>query len=123
MHTQFKKNLNYLYNLFLFFYLILGFYFAINTGISTDEFIDQYNWTLSFEVIKKFFFNIGDGNFQILNYEWRFHGIGFHYISQIYLYILDRIINFEKFNQDVSRILMNHGFIFNFYNWLWKKIS
>ena len=68
MLTQFKKNLNYLYNLFLFFYLILGFYFAINTGISTDEFIDQYNWTLSFEVIKKFFFNIVDGNFQILNY-------------------------------------------------------
>jgi len=112
MYTKFKKNLYYLYNLFLFFYLTFGFYFAINTGISTDEFIDQYNWTLSFEVIKKFIFDVGDGNFKILNYEWRFHGIGFHYISQIYLYILDRIINFENFNQDVSRILMNHGFIF-----------
>ena len=112
MYTEFRKNLNYLYNLFLFFYLIIGFYFAINTGISTDEFIDQYNWTLSYEVIKKFIFNIGDDNFRILNYEWRFHGIGFHYISQIYLYVADRIINFEKFNEDVSRILINHGFIF-----------
>ena len=112
MYIGFKKKLNYLYNLFLFFYLILGFYFAINTGISTDEFIDQYNWSLSFEVIKKFIFNIGDDKFEILNYEWRFHGIGFHYVSQIYLYIIDKIINFENFNDDVSQILMNHGLIF-----------
>ena len=32
-----KKKYNYIFNLFLFFYLILGFYFSVNTGIATDE--------------------------------------------------------------------------------------
>ena len=37
-----KKKYNYIFNLFLFFYLILGFYFSVNTGISLDEPIEQY---------------------------------------------------------------------------------
>ena len=112
MQKDFKKKFTYIYNSFLFLYISLGFYFSTKTGISTDEFIDQYNWELSFEVINKFFFNRGDSNFDLVNYEWRFHGIGFHYVSQVYLYILNLFLNFEPFDKESSKILLNHSFIF-----------
>ena len=50
-----KKSLNSIFNIFLLIYLIFGFYLSINTGISTDEFIEQTNWTLSKDAIKNFF--------------------------------------------------------------------
>ena len=55
MSTAIKKKMNLMFKLFLFFYLIIGFYLSINTGISTDEFIDQYNWKLNLDAIKDFF--------------------------------------------------------------------
>lgn len=36
-----KKNSKYIFNLFLSFYLVLGFYFPVNTGITTDELLNQ----------------------------------------------------------------------------------
>ena len=112
MQKDFKKKFTYIYNSFLFLYISLGFYFSTKTGISTDEFIDQYNWKLSFEVINEFLFNRGDSNFDLVNYEWRFHGVGFHYASQVYLYILNLFLNFEPFDEESSKILLNHSFIF-----------
>ena len=50
-----KKKYNYIFNLFLFFYLILGFYFSVNTGIATDEPVEQYIWKLNVEAVKDFF--------------------------------------------------------------------
>ena len=50
-----KKSLNSIFNIFLLIYLIYGFYLSINTGISTDEFIEQTNWNLSKDAIKNFF--------------------------------------------------------------------
>ena len=51
LNIYIKKNSSYIFNLFLFFYLIFGFYLSINTGISTDEFIEQKNWRLNFNQI------------------------------------------------------------------------
>ena len=47
-----KKNFNYLYILFLFFYLTFGLYLSINTGITSDEAIEQGNWKINLEAIK-----------------------------------------------------------------------
>ena len=107
-----KKNSNYIFNLFLFFYLIFGFYLSVNTGISTDEFVEQKNWRLNFGAIKDFFGNNDDGYFNLLEYEWKFHGIGFHYFSQIYLLLVGLIVKFEKFPEEISRVLLNHSLIF-----------
>ncbi len=112
MLSKFKKNFNPLYNLFLFIYLIFGFYFSVKTGITADEFIDQHNWNLSFEVIKNFLFNSNDSSLDILEYEWKFHGVGFHYISQIYLFIASKFVNFASIDSDSSKVLLNHSFIF-----------
>jgi len=112
MVKDFKINFTHIFNLFLFLYVSLGFYFSLNTGITTDEFTHQYEWGLSFEVIKKFLLNIGDSNLDLVNYEWRFHGIGFHYFSQFYLFILNLFVNFEPFDKESSKILLSHSFLF-----------
>ena len=49
-----KKKSDYMFNLFLFFYLIFGFYLSTNTGISIDEPVDLYIWKLNVEAIKYF---------------------------------------------------------------------
>ena len=80
--------------------------------MATDEPVDQYLWKLNVEAIKDFFGYNENGYFNLLEYEARFHGIGFHYISQLYLQLIGIIINFEKFSEDVSKILLNHSLIF-----------
>ena len=66
-------------------------HFGITRNLT--EFIDQKNWKLNFEIIKDFFGNNNDGYLNLLEYEWKFHGVGFHYISPIKLMIV--IINME----------------------------
>ena len=112
MLRQVKRKSKLPFKFFLFFYFILGFYLSINTGISTDEFIDQYNWQLSLGAIKDFFGYNNNGYNELLKYEWRFHGVGFHYFSHIYILLVSSLINFENFSQEVADILINHSFIF-----------
>ena len=112
MEKGFKINFAHIYNLFLFLYVSFGFYFSIKTGITTDELVDLDNWRLNYEVINKFLLNIGDSNFDLVNYEWRFHGIGFHYFSKFYLFILNLFVNFEPFDKDTSIILLSHSLYF-----------
>ena len=112
MLKNIKKKSNSFFKVFLFFYLIIGFYLSINTGISTDEFIEQYNWQLSFGAIKDFFGYNTNGYDNLLRYEWKYHGVGFHYFSQTYLLIASAIVKFDKYSQDVSNVLLNHSFIF-----------
>ena len=107
-----RKKYNYIFNLFLFFYLILGFYFSINTGIATDEPVEQYIWKLNVEAVKDFFGYNENGYLNLFEYEGRYHGIGFHFISQLYLQLIGIIINFERFSEDTSKILLNHSLIF-----------
>ena len=110
-----KKSLNSIFNIFLLIYLIFGFYLSINTGISTDEFIEQTNWNLSKDAIKNFFGLNDSGYSNLYSYEWKFHGIGHHYFSQVYLSFINLFINLDQYSKDVSNILLNHSFIFLIY--------
>ena len=110
MKINFKKQ--YLFNLFLFFYLILGFYFSINTGISADEFFEQKNWKTNLDAIKNIFGEDNDGYSSLLEYQYRFYGIGFHYFSQIYLSLLNLILKLDQFPNEISKVLLNHSLVF-----------
>jgi len=107
-----KKKSNYIFNLFLFFYLIVGLYLSVNTGITTDELLDQYHWSISLNAIKDFFGANNNGYLDLYIYKWKYHGIGFHYFSQIYLIVLGLIVEFEKIPEEISKILLNHSLIF-----------
>ena len=107
-----KKNSKQIFNCFLLIYLIVGLYLSVNTGIPTDVFYDQYNWNLSYDVIKFYIGNIGDENFKLLDYQWKYHGVGFHYFSEIYLYLIGLLIKFEELSKDTSKIILNHSLIF-----------
>ena len=67
---------------FLFsIYVVFGLYLSIDNGVSHDQFHEQLNWKINFQAIKSIFLNNTD--YKILSeYLDRYHGIGFHYISQ-----------------------------------------
>lgn len=102
----------YLINLFLLFYFIFGFYFSINTGISTDEFIELENWELSRDAIKNFFGFNKDGYANLYAYEWKFHGIGHHFFSKLYILFLSFFFTLDKYPLHVSDALLSHSFYF-----------
>ena len=77
----------YLLNSSLFIYFIIGFYFSINTGITTDEIENLYSWTVNFDAIKNFLGLNDYGYDNLNNYVWRYKGVGFYYFANIYLLI------------------------------------
>ena len=124
-----EKNYYLFFYLFLFSYLLLGIFFSLGTGITADESIEQRNWLSKLELIKSYFesnktisFNPLDINhyfdrgLTIVEYDLRFYGIGFHYFSQIYLLLATLIFNFNNLSEEISKIILNHSFIFfNFF--------
>ena len=104
-----------------FFYLILGLYLSVNTGISTDEFIEQKNWKFSLEAIKDFFGYNDEGYSNLYEYEdmghpLRYKGVGFFYFSHVYLFIAD----FRK--QDCYERFNAFGFKFIRFNYSSNKL-
>jgi len=87
-------------------------YLSVNTGITTDELVDQYKWSLSLNAIKDFFGHDNNGYQNLYNYIWKYHGMGFHYFSHIYLLTVGHFVEFEKFSEDISKVLLNHTLIF-----------
>ena len=78
MPTIFKKN--YYFYIFLFTYSSIGSYLSITNGITSDEYHEQLNWEINLSAIINF---LKDGSYNsLLNYGDRYHGIGFHFISQ-----------------------------------------
>ena len=78
MLTIFKKN--YYFYIFLFIYSSIGSYLSITNGITSDEYHEQLNWEINLSAIINF---LNDGSYNsLLNYGDRYHGIGFHIISQ-----------------------------------------
>ena len=72
-----KKNL---FLIFLIIYFFIGSFLSLTNGITSDEFHEQLNWEVNFSAIKSI---LNSGNYQeLLDYGDRYHGIGFHYISQ-----------------------------------------
>ena len=112
MNLLIKKHFNNIFKYILLIYLIFGFYLSINTGLSTDEFIVQHKWKLNLDVIKFFLFNIGDRNFELLDYPWKYHGVGFSFISEPYVAMLSKIIVLNDMQENASRALLNHSLLF-----------
>ena len=103
-----------LFNFFLIIFFILGSYFAINTGITHDEFHDH----LVFEANKNFFLNkFFETNFntEYLSGLNRFYGSGFHYLSSIFELVTKKIYFFESENNEAKIYLSKHISVFIFY--------
>ncbi len=97
--------------LFLFFYLIIGLFLSINTGISHDEFHEQLNWEINFKSIKEFILT-GSYN-DLINYKDKYHGIGFNFLSQPFQYLIsDTISKYLDINQYGGILISKHTIIF-----------
>ena len=97
--------------LFLFVYLIAGVYLSINTGISHDEFHEQQNWEVNIQSVKDFS-STGSYN-DLLNYKDRYHGIGFHFLSQpLQHLILKPIANYLDINEYGAVFFSKHVVVF-----------
>ena len=94
-----------------FAYLVIGIYLSLNTGISHDEFHEQQNWTYNLQAVKDF---VSDGDYSnFLSYKDRYHGIGFHYISQPIQYLFSgliaKILNLSEYG---SLLISKHIAVF-----------
>ena len=106
-----KLHLKKISALFIFFYLIIGIYLSLNTGISHDEFHEQQNWTYNLQAIKDF---VTTGDYRdFLNYRDRYHGIGFHYISQPIQYLFSGlIVNILQVSEYGALLISKHIAVF-----------
>jgi len=86
-----RLNLKIITPTILIIYFLLGIYLSINTGISHDEFHEQLNWEIHIKAIYEFFKSGSYDN--LLNYKDRYHGIGFHYLSQPFQFLFFNHIN------------------------------
>lgn len=95
----------------ILFYLSFGFFLSINTGISHDESHEQLNWLNNFEAYKSIF-NLGDYN-KLLNYNDKYHGIAFQFISQPIQYLIFNLVSsITETTKYVSYLLSKHFAIF-----------
>ena len=104
-------NKNYLLFFLLFIYTVTGIYLSITTGISHDEYHEQLNWEINFAAIKSFFTN-GDTNI-LLNYNDKYHGIGFHFVSQPLQVLLNNFVsNLNKVSVHGGFLISKHAVVF-----------
>ena len=103
---------NFLIISFLFLYFLIGFYFSIKTGITTDEIENLHSWKLNLDAIRDFFGKNNFGYDNLYDYVWRYKGVGFYYFSHIYLFIAELFIKFDELPPLISKVLLNHGLIF-----------
>lgn len=104
-----KKNLIFFSS--IFFYLSIGIILSVNTGISHDETHEQNQWIVNFEAYKSLF-GLGDYT-PLINFEDRYHGIGFHFFSQPLQHLLYKIVaNINGTTDYGSFLLSRHISIF-----------
>ena len=95
----------------LLVYTILGIYLSITTGISHDEHHEQLNWQVNIAAIKNF---LATGNYDnLLNYKDRYHGIGFHIISQpLQIFIYNYVSDLNQISDYGGFIISKHAVVF-----------
>ena len=95
----------------LLVYTILGIYLSITTGISHDEHHEQLNWQVNIAAIKNF---LATGNYDnLLNYKDRYHGIGFHLISQpLQIFIYNYVSDLNQITDYGGFIISKHAVVF-----------
>ena len=108
--------------LFLFFYLLLGSYNSINTGISFDERYEELNWNFNFSTIKdlsngiigKQEFNRDKFDTEVKNFVG--YGIGFQIVSQPIQFLLkDLLIKRKNLDASGAKLLAKHLVVFLFF--------
>ena len=91
---------------FFLTYVLFGSYLSIYNGISHDQYHEQLNWQINFEVIKGVFLNLD--NYQVLkNYIDRYHGIAFHYLSQPFQFTLSGLVSEINQSTEIGSIYIS----------------
>ena len=100
---------------FLFsFYFLIGSYFSLTNGITSDESFEQLNWVENIKGIKNLFIN---GNYdEFLKYQDKYHGIAFHYLSQpiqLFLYKFTSYLN--NSTEYAGHLMSKHIVVFSLF--------
>ena len=82
---------NVIISIFFLAYFIVGSYLSLTNGISHDQLHEQLNWSINFQAIKNFFID-NNGYQSLQNYIDRYHGIGFHFFSQPFQFLLNDFV-------------------------------
>ena len=107
-----KKNF-YLY-IFLFFFILIGAYLSINTGITHDETYDYNVWIANKNYILNFFFGY-DLDTTYLSGGGKFYGSGFHYLSSLLEFFTGNLPQLSSYEGDAKKILSKHISVFLFF--------
>ena len=105
------KNKKLIYIFFISIYLIVGIYLSITNGITSDESFEQLNWEENLSGIKSL---LGNGNYDnFLEYQDKYHGIAFHYISQpIQFFTYKLISNLNDVSYAGAYLISKHSAVF-----------
>ena len=100
---------------FLFsFYFLIGSYFSLTNGITSDESFEQLNWVENINGIKNLFIN---GHYdEFLKYQDKYHGIAFHYLSQpiqLFLYKFTSYLN--NSTEYAGHLMSKHIVVFSLF--------
>ncbi len=105
-------------NIFIFFlisiYILIGGYLSLTNGITSDESFEQLNWIENIKGVKNLLVN---GNYdKFLEYQDKYHGIAFHYISQPIQFVIYKFISELNNSTDYAAFLMSkHLVVFLFF--------
>mgnify|MGYP005996658079 CR=1 FL=1 len=95
-------------------YFFIGVFLSLTNGISHDQLHEQLNWKTNFQAIQSVFNDKGDYKL-LLAYIDKYHGIGFHYISQPIQFLIHGIVGeFTQVTVDGSYYLSRHAVDFFF---------
>ena len=99
-----------IFTLFLI-YFIIGSYFSLTTGISSDEYHEQNNWIINLSAIKEFLFT---GQYESFLNSWdKYHGVAFHLISQPIQFIIKNfVIDFNNVSNYGGLLISKHLVVF-----------
>ncbi len=97
--------------LFIILYLIIGSYFSLINGITSDEFHEQRNLLVNLTAVKDF---LTTGKYdELLSYRDRYHGVAFHLIAvPIQLLIKDFVINLNNVSTYGGFLMAKHVVVF-----------
>ena len=107
-----KKNSKNIFNFLLFIYLIFGLLLSVNTGVSTDAFIEELIWKNNLEAAKDVFGYDNNGYSNLLQKHEKYYGVGYNFLSQIYLFFASVLFKFDGLSDEISKVILKHGFIF-----------
>ena len=113
MKNFFQNKINN-FNIFLFFYLIIGAYLSLNVGITHDEGHSNWVWELNKKKLYNIFFNTAHDISYLETYHG-FYGIGFYLASTPLESLYKNLINIDGINAEGKILLLKHPIVFIFF--------